>query len=448
MKNRIAGGFLMLLTGLSGSVVHAQDNPLNPEGASAESTHWLANFQSTYVGQRKPSFDSPYSGPNSLRSDAERGYTLSGTAYLGWRPVTGTEFYLDPEVVEGIPLSKLTGLAGVPNGEAQKVAGTHPTFYRARLFLRQTVDLEGDSVAVDAGQNQFATHVSRRRLVITAGNFAVNDIFDSNSYAHDPRSQFMNWTVNDYGAWDFAADARGYTRGVAAELYLDDWALRYARALMPAQSNGLLLDSRMADSHGDDVEVEHDHVIGGLPGKLRWLGYRNVADMATYRDALDWGVANGQVPALAPVRRRQAKTGYGVSVEQSVSDSAAVFGRFSADDGEGEEYAWTEADRSALLGVSLNAPWPGRRGDVAGLAVNRNELSASHRAFLSAGGTGFFLGDGRLNYHPEEIVELYYNARLSSHFWLTPDVQHIGNPGYNADRGPVMVYSLRLHTEI
>jgi hypothetical protein len=439
------GKFLLSVTVAAFSAtVCATDEAASDDTDSA----WIAHFQSTYIWQQKPAFYSAYSGPNSLDSSDDKSYTWSATAFLGWRPLEHTEIYLNPEVVQGDPFSNLSGLGGAVNGEAQKVTGTNPTLYRARLFLRQTISLGGEQQLVDESADQFADKVDRHRIVITAGNFAANDIFDNNSYDHDPRSQFLNWTIMDYGAWDFAADARGFTRGIAGELYWDDWALRYARLMMPAESNSLPLNPHLFQSYGDNVEAERSYQLNGRPGKLRALYFRNVADMARYSDANVWGIANGVAPQLAPVRKSQAKTGEGISIEQAISDSVGLFGRYSQNDGEGEEFCWTEVDRSAVGGVSINGKAWNRNDDTVGFAMVENNISAAHRDYLAAGGLGFFLGDGQLtHYHSEDIAELYYNLQAVQHFWTTFDIQYIVSPGYNTDRGPVYVFGLRLHAE-
>lgn len=432
----------MLFTLISPLIVFADESISN-----SDESRWLAKFQSTYVWQTKPAFHADYSGPNSLSADAEKSYTFSATAYLGVRLWEGAELYADPEVVQGVPLSGLVGLGGVTNGEAQKVAGTNPKLYRARLFLRQTIGLGGDKQAIDAGFNQFAESVDSRRIVVTFGNFALNDIFDGNAFSHDPRTQFLNWTLMGYGAWDFAADARGFTQGAAVEFYDDDWVLRLARAELPVESNGLALNSRIFNSYGDNAELEHSHSLGGQAGKLRALFYRNVANMGTYPAANALATATGDTPDISLVREHRAKTGFGVSLEQSLSDSIGFFARYSAADGKGEEYAFAEVDRSAQMGLSIKGQAWSRADDTVGLAGVRNDLSSSHRDYLAAGGLGFFVGDGQLHYHSEDIVEAYYSAKLVAGLWAALDYQHITAPAYNADRGPASAYTVRFHAE-
>ncbi|SNT11146.1 Carbohydrate-selective porin OprB [Noviherbaspirillum humi] len=421
--------------------------PLCALAADADQENFQAHFQATYIWQAKPSFPAAYSGPKSLRSDRETSYSFSATAALGWRPWRNTELYFNPEVVQGVPLSGLSGLGGMSNGEQQKTSGPNPTFYRARLFLRQHWDLGGESEAVESDVNQLAGLVSRRRLTLTAGNFAVIDVFDNNVYAHDPRTQFLNWSLMANGAYDYAADARGFSWGAALEYFHDDWAFRAGRFMQPAESNGLPLDKRIFAHYGDQVEVEHGHRIGGQPGTVRLLAFRNRANMGGFRDALDAAALAGGAPDVADVRRERSKVGYGINAEQSLSPDVGMFARASWNDGKSETYAFTEIERSVSAGMVVKGASWRRPDDAVGIAFARNGLSRVHRDYLAAGGSGAFIGDGRLNYRPETIFEGYYSFAAARRVRLTLDFQRILNPAYNADRGPVSIASLRLHAE-
>lgn len=406
-----------------------------------------AKFQATYIWQTKPAFQAAYSGVNSLSLLHEKSYSFTSTAYLGLRLAPDTELYLNPEVVQGVPMSGLTGLGGLSNAELQKTAGSKPLLYRARLFARQTWNLDGEREAVASDANQLAGLRSKNRVVLTAGNLAVSDIFDGNAYAKDPRIQFMNWSFLTHGAYDFAADSRGYSWGGALEYYRDDWVIRAGRFMMPRESNGLVLDRGLAKRYGDQLELEKAYAIADLPGKARVLVFRNQAVMGGFDDAL--AAANGGVPTVEPIRKLRSKKGWGINVEQSLSDNAGMFARLAKSDGASEAYAFAEIDRSLSFGVQVKGNSWGRVRDTLGLAYAQNGLSGSHRAFLAAGGNGFFVGDGRLNYRPEIIVESYYSfgIGLLQRSALSLGAQFIRNPAYNADRGPVRVFSVRLHTE-
>jgi hypothetical protein len=425
----------------------ADDAPALPPGAaSAEASRWwTAGFQSTYVIQRKPAMRSPYQGENSLLAEAETGYTLTATVFLGARPWSGGELFINPEAIQSVELSRLSGLGGFSNGENQKSGGPIPTPYLARLFLRQTIDLGGAPVAIEAGPNQLAGQATRRRLVVTAGKLGLIDVFDDNAWSHDPRTQFFNWALMTYGASDYAADARGYTWGLAVEWYHDDWALRLGRFAQPKESNGLALNPDILHSFGDSLELEHTHEVGGLFGKVRVAAWRNVASMGAFRDAL--AAAGGGTPSVADVRRSQAKQGFGAAFEQALPAGLGVFGRYSWNDGRTETYAFTEIERSLALGLGARGTGWGRPEDVAGLAFVQNGLGAAHADYLAAGGLGVFIGDGRLTYAPERILEAYYAWQVTGGFWVTGDYQRIENPAYNADRGPATFLGGRLHLE-
>jgi high affinity Mn2+ porin len=418
--------------------------------AAAADERWNVHVQSTYIWQTKPAFSAAYSGVNSLSAAKEKSYSFSATAMLGLRLLPGTELYLDPEVVQGVALSGLAGLGGMSNGEQQKTGGPNPTLYRARLFLRQTFNVGGDAVVLASDANQLAATVAARRLVLTVGNLAATDIFDASAYAHDARSQFLNWSLLSHGAVDFAADARGYTWGLVGEMYLDDWVLRAGRFAQPFESNGQALDHAFARHHGDELEIEHAHTLAGLPGKLRALAFRSSARMGSFADALA-AAAPGAAPDVGAVRKEASKHGVGISAEQSVSEEAGVFARASWNDGKYETYAFAEIERSIALGTTLAGTRWQRPRDTLGVALVRNGLSSSHQAYLAAGGHGAFIGDGGLQYRPETITEGYYSVglgpRLGAATAISFDWQHIANPAYNAARGPVQVYAIRLHAQ-
>lgn len=423
-----------------------------PAGTGAATAHeaepdFDARFQATYIWQRKPAFTAAYSGPNSLSAKAEKSYTFSATVFLGIRLHPGTELYINPEVIQGVPLSGLVGLGSPTNGEIQKVAGPHPSVYLPRLFVRQTWGLGGGSEDVEAAPNQLAGQRDRRRLVLTAGKLAVTDIFDTNRYSHDARTQFLSWASLTHGPFDYVADARGYTWGAALEYVHGNWAFRYGCFIGPEESNGESLNFAIGQYHGDQVEIERSHELGGQPGAVRLLLWNNRENMGRFQDAINDARLYGGTPDVANVRRPNNKHGYGLHLEQALSSNIGVFVRYGWADGQTETYSFEEVERSAQAGVAIKGASWGRSDDTLGVLVMRNGLSSVHQQYLSQGGLGFFIGDGRLNYRPEQIIETYYSFKLSKQTWLSADYQRIVNPAYNADRGPVNVYSLRLHTE-
>jgi carbohydrate-selective porin OprB len=380
-------------------------------------------------------------------------YTFSTTAFLGFRPWQGGEIYLTPEIASGVPFStNLIGFGGFTNGEITRAGGTDPTLYRQKLFLRQTWNNGGGSEHVESGLNQLASFIDKNRFVLTLGNFSTLDVFDPNTYAKDARTQFMNWGNWTYAAYDYAADARGFGWGFAAEWYRDDWALRFGRMTGPQDPNGLPIDLALNKHYGDQIEVEHAHQLYGHTGKVRVLGWHNRAVLATFNDALAWlnthpGQYTGPDALIAARYTEQDKYGLGINVEQEISDNIGFFLRAMKADGRTETHAFTEVDGSFSSGFAIKGDLWGRGKDSIGISLAQNTLSADRRRFLAAGGTSFFIGDGALNYRPETIFESYYSLNLIKDIWLTPDYQYIANPAYNADRGPIHVIAMRLHAE-
>lgn len=409
---------------------------------------WNAKFQTTYIFQRKGEFDARYTGQNSLSVAKERSYSFTTTAAFGYRPWAGGELYFNPELAQGVPLSNLTGLGGFSNGEIARVTGPTPKLYRARLFLRQTWGLGGGQESVEPDMNQLAGSVDKRRVVVTAGNLSVLDIFDDNTYSHDARTQFLNWGLVTHGAFDFAADARGYSWGIATEYYRDDWTLRAGRFIQPREPNKLPLDPRILQHYGDQIEIERRHELRAQPGAVRVLFFRNRARMSRFDDAQSLAATNGGAPDINLVRSSdQVKYGIGLNIEQRLSRDVGMFGRASWADGQTETYAFTEIDHSITAGAVIKGASWGRAQDAVGLAVLQNGLSGARRNYLAAGGMGFFIGDGALRYRPENILEAYYNWNILKRSWATLDFQRVVHPAYNADRGPVSIASVRLHFE-
>lgn len=406
-------------------------------------------FQLTYNWQRHGSFRQSYSAANSMSPVRDKMYTFSTTAHIGGRPWQGGEVYFNPEIAQGVPFGGiLVGLGGFTNGEITRAAGTNPTIYRQRLFLRQTWNHGGGSEKVDSDFNQLAGSVDKNRFVLTVGNFSTLDVFDDNAYAKDPRAQFMNWSHWTYAAFDYAADARGFGWGFAGEWYRDDWVVRFGRMTGPREPNGLPTDFAIGRHYGDQVEVERAYTLFGQPGRARVLAWRNRAVLASFSDALAFMRANpgGNPQAFFAVRGApKIKYGIGVNLEQSLGRDGGVFLRAMKADGKTETHAFTEVDGSLSVGGSIKGKSWGRAGDTVGIAFARNTLSDERRRYLEAGGISFFIGDGALNYRPEQILETYYSVGVTKSLWFTFDVQHIRNPAYNADRGPVNVLAFRLH---
>lgn len=412
-----------------------------------------AKYQLTYNWQRHAAFqDGVTPNPvNTLSAARDKMYTFSTTAHWGWRPWVGGELYFNPEITSGMPFSgNLVGLGGFTNGEITRAAGSTPSLYRQRLFVRQTWNHGGGSETVAADFNQMAGTVDRNRFVLTAGNFSTLDVFDDNAYAKDPRTQFMNWGNWTYAAYDYAADARGFGWGVAGEWYQGDWVLRLGRMTGPKVPNGLPVDFQITRHYGDQVELEHSHWLGERAGKARVLVWRNRANLASFQDATAYLQAHptADPQTIFHVRNGdKTKTGVGLNLEQELAHDVGFFARAMKTDGRTETYAFTEVDNSWSSGVLVKGTRWGRAEDSVGLSWMRNGLSQDRRQYLEAGGISFFIGDGPMRYQPERIFEGFYSLHVYRGSWLTADYQRISHPGYNASRGPVNVLALRLHAE-
>ena len=409
-----------------------------------ESDRWDIHGQTTYLHQGYPAFRALYSGPNSLTTARQAQETWSNSLYLNARLWEGGEVYYNPELLQGFGLSNTVGVAGFPNGEAQKSDFPYPHYNTSRLFLRQTFGFGGDQEQLAAGQQQLAGKVDVSRLTLQAGKFSVLDVFDGNAYAKDTRRDFINWSVWAPGAFDYAADKLGLTYGMTAELNQKQWALRGGYFLIDAESNSNSFDMRVFRRGQYVAELETRYQLFSQPGKLRAIAWLTSANSGSYRDTLNNPALNLDI---AQTRTGRIKYGYVINLEQAVTDDIGLFSRWSWNDGKTEIMSFTDIDASLSMGASIKGARWGRPDDVIGIGGAFNGLSRDHRDFIAAGGLGPLIGDGALNYRRERVLESYYALALSKRFTLTADYQLITNPAYNADRGPVHIFSGRLHGE-
>lgn len=418
----------------------------NPKSSliDTESDRWEIHGQSTYLPQGYPSFPALYSGANSLSPSAQAKATWSNSLFLNARLWDGGEVYYNPELLQGFGLNDTVGAAGFPNGEAQKSNFPYPHYNTSRLFLRQTFGFGGEQEELASGQLQLAQKVDVSRLTVQAGKFAVIDVFDGNAYAKDTRKDFMNWSLWAPGAFDYSADKVGLTYGVTAELNQKQWALRGGYFLMVAESNSNHFDTRVPERGQYAVELETRYSLFGQPGKLKTMGWVDSANMGSFRETLNNPALNLDI---AQTRRGRIKVGYVVNLEQAITEDVGLFGRWSWNDGKYETLAFTDINRSLAAGLSIKGTKWGRPDDVIGIGGAINAISQDYRDFLAAGGLGVLVGDGALNYRKERILEAYYAYALNKNVTLTADYQLITNPAYNADRGPVSIFSGRLHAE-
>lgn len=432
------------------------DIPATPAGpppdvsVPAQPAGWSFYFQNTNVLQGVTDFRSPYRGDNSLTPNQTR-ETVTVTLFAARRLWDGAALVINPEYAQGQGLNLTHGVAGFPNGEATKTGSIPGKLDLERFYVSQVFGFGGDQEDAAAAKNQLAGKRDVSRLTLTLGKMAASDFFDDNSYTHDPRTGFMNWSLWESAGWDYPADAKGYTYGFVAELNQKKWAIRYGLFSVPRVANGLAMESNLVNASAQVIEFEKRfEALGGRPGKLRLLTFANHAHMGSYQDAVNSYRTN---PAAGPAditqsRKYRWKYGGAVNLEQELAKDLGAFLRLSLNDGATESWMFTEVDRSAALGVTLKGSRWARSNDTIGLAGAINGLSSIHGQYLAAGGSGILLGDGRLRYAPEQLVELYYDANTPLKFAnIMIGYQFVRNPGYNSERGPANIFSVRIHLE-
>jgi high affinity Mn2+ porin len=432
---------------------------------------WNAYGQLTTIGFYKPSFHAAYTDLNgsnsSLKTDAETSFTQTLTLYFGLRLRPGTELYIVPEMISETTLSNLKGLGGATeNFELQKTGTLTPQFYRARFFVRQTFGFGGQSSDVPSGQMQLGKKVDSRRLVLTLGNFSALDIVDINNVVGDLRRSFFDEAFMTNSAFDFPADARGYSVGAAAELYWDQWAVRIMRLMPPVNPNEESLAFQPFKYYGDIMEFEHDHtLLGGQSGAVRLLLYRNHEFMGRFTDAINafeanpadnaancgnlynYGSENATAPDLCFVRKANVKLGVGVNAEQNITSNIGLFTRAMYSDGHTEVEAYDSADRSFSIGTVVKGAMWKQPLDTAGMGFGTSWISPMHAKYLAMGGVDGFIGDSALTKAHEDMTDAYYSRHLTKSIYLSLDYQHVWNPGYNAVRGPVNLFGGKFHVQ-
>lgn len=429
----------------------------------SDNTPWFLAGQANIIFQAHPSFHSPYQGTNSLHGAGEYKTSLVGTLFMGYQVQRlfnrsasdtslryNTDFIFDLEAAGGRGMSEALGLAGFTNLDVVRNPNLGSEPYIARAEIHQTIGFTNEMVDTPRGSLGLATKAPVRRLEIRYGKMSLPDLFDINEVLTDSHLQFTNWTIDNNGAWDYAADTRGYTYAATLEYQDRIWAARFGLALMPTVANGIDLDWALSRARGQNYEVElRKGFLHGKKGTQRFLGYVNAAHMGTYREAVN-AYLDGEdaTPQITLHEHFGAiKYGVGYNFEQEVTDHLRVAGRFGWNEGQHESYAYTEVDQTAILGADYNGAQWGRKDDKIGLALVSNAIKKDHQDYLKYGGLGFILGDGRLNYGRETTEEVYYNMHTFRGLYFDLGLSHIDNPGYNRDRGPVWVPTVRAHVD-
>jgi high affinity Mn2+ porin len=446
---RLAEALPLLLLGLPGAYAqHARAAEAGPELAQQPPLERFAiHGQLTYVEQETSDFNRPYSGPHSLHPSQAR-ETVDATVFLGARLWSGAEAWVNPELDQGFGLSDTLGVAGFPSGEAYKVGASRPYFRLQRAFIRQTIDSGIDREPVEGVANQLPGSRSPDRWVFTVGKFAVTDVFDTNQYAHDPRTDFLNWAAIDAGTFDYAADAWGFTEGAAAELYRGAWTFRAGVFELSNIPNSEVLEHSF-DEFQMDAEVERRYPLLGRTGRILATVFDSRGRMGSYDQAIALGEATDATPSTANVRKYRSRLGWSFDLEQPLNDDIGVFVRAGKSPGDVEIYEFSDIDRSIAIGTSIKGGGWRRPNDTFGIVALDNRISGVFAEYLNRGGLGILVGDGKLPQPGDEkILETYYSLAPLSWAHISVDYQWIKNPAYNSQRGPVSIWTVRVHAQI
>lgn len=403
--------------------------------------------QATVITQYKPAFNAKYSGANSLIPQMENQNTITATLYAGSRLWKGASIYINSEISGGSGLSKASGVAASTNGESFRVGDPEPKLYLARLFFQQVLPLGSVSKYVETDANRLAGKTPLKYIRFTIGKICMTDYFDNNAYSHDPRTQFLSWALMANGAWDYPANTRGYTDAFVVEYISPKNEVRYSFALVPTEANGNSLDYNISKANSNTLEYTRNYMLHSRPGSFRVLAFYTIARMGNYNESLK--LITGIPDIISTRKYSNNKYGLGINADQSIFENTGIFFKSSINDGQNETWAFTEIDHTVSGGIVVKGTKWKRPNDQVGGAYVISGISIPHRNYLQAGGYGFMLGDGNLNYGLENLLEIYYSAQLiKNNLFLSGAYQFIVHPGYNKDRGPVNVFSVRVHIEI
>lgn len=422
----------------------------NADTVFTKSKKYSIHGQATFLSQYHFDFKAAYSGTNSLLTSEPAASSVSATFFLNYKLGKKTYLLFNPEMVGGNGLSKTVGLAGFSNAEVYRVGDPTPRPFIGRLYIEQRIALSNDKIQVEDEVNQVAEKTNKDYLSFIAGKFSLTDFFDNSKISHDPRSQFFNWALMGNGAWDYAANTRGYTMGAVIQAVFKDYALKTALTTVPVEANGPQLEFKWAKAMGLVFEFEKTHLFQKKANQFTTFhtGYFiNLADMGNYQASITKAALIGTIPDILDSRQYgRSKWGFYASTDNHFGPYH-FFMKASFNDGKNETWAFTEIDKSFTIGFQWDGELWKRKSDRFAIAYINNNLSADHKSYLEKGGYGFIIGDGKLNYDAEKIFEAYYSMHLTKQIFMSPDYQFVINPAYNKDRGPVHLVGLRLHAD-
>ncbi len=418
---------------------------------SVENKKLSLHLQTTVISQGVNSFKSLYFGNNSFLPTEPIRTSFTTTFFAAYKPFKNTYFVFNPEVSAGKGLSKTTGIAGFPNGEVYRVGNPNPQIFVARLYAEQRFPLNNKKEIIEDDLNQIQEKINSEYFSVLAGKFSLTDFFDNSEISHDPRTQFMNWSLMGSGAFDYPANVRGYTFGVLLQFKKNNWALRLAETAVPLTANGSELQWKGSDAGSTVLELELNNLFKKNNNQFSTLhigGFINKARMGNYKMSIDNAIANSTYPDITDSREYgRTKAGFYLSIDNHFG-KVHHFIKGSWNDGQNETWAFTEIDRSFATGFLFDGAIWKRKKDNFGIAFVVNRISKEHKEYLAMGGYGFIIGDGYLNYGAEKTFELFYSFNVWKKIFISPDFQYTINPGYNKDRGPASIYGIRFHAEL
>jgi high affinity Mn2+ porin len=445
MKNYKLLSFLLIK-----NVAFSQDT-------SQVNKRYTLHAQETTVSQYRPKFKAAYTGHNSQVPENEWGTTITSSIFAGLKLWNGAQIFINPEIAGGHGLSSAFGIAAFPNGEAFRVGNPDPTIYIARAYFKQLFALSSTKKFQGDEENKIAQFIPESYLAFTVGKISIADYFDDNAFSHNPRSQFLSWGLMSNGAWDYPANTRGYTPSMVLEFISKKIELRFASCMMPKSANGNDMDLNITKANANTFEIKYKYKLNKQQGKISALTFYNTAFMGSYSstnilstpDSLNPNFYRNEYTIIASRQYGRSKYGGGINLEQNLTNNIGIFARASYNDGKNETWAFTEIDRAFSIGTLINgAKWK-RNNDKFGLAYCISGLSQEHMNYLAKGGLGFIIGDGKLNYSNEHLFETFYSASFLNGL-ITPSLvyQLVINPAYKKDRGPINIYSIRMHFSI
>jgi high affinity Mn2+ porin len=422
----------------------------NKDSTLLSSKKWSVHWQATIIPQYHFKFNAAYSGDNSLQTSEPTRTSFSTTLFLKYKPFKNAYILFNPEAAGGKGLSKTLGIAGFSNGEVYRVGDPTPKPFIGRLYWEQRIPLSNEMEKVDDDINQISETTHKDYISVIAGKFSLTDFFDDSQISHDPRTQFFNWALMGNGGWDYPANTRGYTMGTVIQALYKDWAARAALTTVPIEANGPELQFKWGKAMGFVLELEKTHLFQKNDRQFSTvhLGYFiNYANMGNYQQSIANASLFGVAPNIQSTRQYgRSKWGFYANVDNNFGPFH-FFLKASINDGKNETWAFTEIDKSFTTGFQWDGELWKRVQDKFAIAYINNNLSNDHESYLEKGGYGFLIGDGKLNYGAEQIIEAYYSMHVTKQIFLSPDYQFVMNPAYNKDRGPVHIIGCRLHIE-